>query len=431
MEYLEFIDLKYVPEKNDLICLFKVEPATGLTMKEVAGRVASESSVGTWTKSLSTETPRVATRLKKLSAKVFEIKNNFVKIAYPSELFEPGNMPQILSSIAGNIFGMKAVQNLRLEDIQWPQKIITSFKGPQFGSKGIREIFKVKERPLTATVPKPKVGLTSEEYARVGYEAWMGGVDMLKDDENLSSQSFNKFEQRADLVFKMRDKVEKETGEKKSYLVNITAETKEMQRRAKLVADYGNEYVMIDIITAGWSCLQTLRDECSDLKLAIHAHRAFHSTFTRNPNHGVSMLVVSSISRLIGVDNLHVGTVIGKLVSPKKEVLMLKDELTKQIVEKGEHRLTKDWANIKPVFPVSSGGLHPGLIPEVLEILGNNIILQLGGGIHGHLSGTRAGAKAMRQAIDASMENNSLENYSKTHVELKEALEQWGHKKTR
>ncbi|MDI6798738.1 MAG: ribulose-bisphosphate carboxylase large subunit, partial [Candidatus Aenigmarchaeota archaeon] len=112
MKYEDYVDLGYKPGKNDLICLFRVEPARGFTIKEVSGRVASESSTGTWTESLVTETKEVEKRLKGLSAKVFEIKGNYIKVAYPIELFEPGNMPQILSSIAGNVFGMKAVKNL-------------------------------------------------------------------------------------------------------------------------------------------------------------------------------------------------------------------------------------------------------------------------------------------------------------------------------
>ena len=189
--YHEFIDTTFQPGKNDLLCLFRVEPAPGFTVEDAAGRVASESSVGTWTQ-LTTMKPRI----RKLMAKAYEIQGNFVKVAYPPQLFENGNMAQVLSSIAGNIFGMKAVQNLRLEDLRWPPGLLRSFHGPGFGTSGIRKIFHVEKRPLTATVPKPKLGLTAKEHARAGYEAWVGGIDLLKDDENLTSQPFNKFTER-------------------------------------------------------------------------------------------------------------------------------------------------------------------------------------------------------------------------------------------
>jgi len=182
MSYKAFVDLKYKPKKTDLVCNFRVEPAKGVTMKEAAGAVAAESSVGTWTE---VKTKR---NIKKLMAKVFSIDGNSVKIAYPEKLFEKRNIPQILSSIAGNIFGMKALKNLRLNDVDFSSSMIRSFKGPAFGITSIRKLLKVKERPLIGTIIKPKLGLNEKEHAKVAYEAWIGGCDIVKDDENLSNQ---------------------------------------------------------------------------------------------------------------------------------------------------------------------------------------------------------------------------------------------------
>ena len=88
--------------------------------------------------------------------------------------------------------------------------------------------------------------------------------------------------------------------------------------------------------------------------------------------------------------------------------------------------LEQDWNGIRPSFPVSSGGLHPGLIPDELEIYGKDVVLLVSGGIHGHPHGTRKGAMAAMQAIDAVREKTSIEEYAKTHMELKEALMKWG-----
>ncbi len=423
MAYSNFLNLNYQPKEEDLICLFKIEPEKGFSIEEAAARVASESSNGTWT-DLTTMTEEI----RKLSAKVFEIKGNLVKIAYPIELFEPGNMPQIVSSIAGNVFGMKAVKNLRLEDVYWPEQIVISFKGPKLGISGIRKMFKIYNRPLTATVPKPKVGMTSKEHAQVAYQIWTGGVDIVKDDENLSSQKFNRFEERIKETLKMRDKAENETGEKKGYLPNISSETKEMIKRAEKVAEEGGEYVMIDILTTGWASLQTLREKTEELGLAIHAHRAFHAAFTRNPKHGVSMKVIAEISRLIGVDQLHVGTVVGKLESPLQEVKALIKILREEEAHENSELtiLKKKFFKLKPVLPVSSGGLHPGLIPKIIEIFGKEVLIQAGGGVLGHPDGPKSGAAALRQAINATISNISLKTYAEEHKELKTALEKWG-----
>ncbi len=420
MVRIDFINLSYKPKKTDLICEYRIEP-NKISLRSAAEKVASESSIGTWTK-VST----MKKRIEKIKAKVFEIsKTKEVKIAYPIELFEKGNMPQILSSIAGNVFGMKAVKNLRLQDIRFPKVLIKSFNGPRFGIKGIRKLLKVKKRPLTGTIIKPKLGLNEKEHALVAYDAWIGGIDIVKDDENLSSMSFNSFKKRVIATLKIRDKAEYVTGERKIYMPNITSETKEMIKRAKFVKQHNGEYVMVDIITIGWSTLQTLRN--ANLNLVIHAHRAGHAAITRNKKHGISMLTIAKIARLIGVDQIHIGTAVGKMVGEKKQVKEIGEEIEKQLINKNkaEHVLEQRWHNIKPVFAVCSGGLHPGLTQKLVKILGKNIILQYGGGCHGHPDGTIAGAKAIRQALDATLKGYSLKRYAKSHYELKRALLKW------
>jgi ribulose-bisphosphate carboxylase large chain len=334
-----------------------------------------------------------------------------VKIAYPIELFEPANMPNILSSVAGNVFGLKALKNLRLLDIQMPKSLINSFKGPNYGIAGIRSLLKVPERPFVGTIIKPKLGLKTKDHAKVAYEAWSGGCDIVKDDENLSSQKFNPFENRLSQTLESRDKAQQETGERKVYMVNITAETDIMLKRAEAVIAQGGEYVMVDILTAGWSALQTLRNQ--NYKLVIHAHRAGHAAFTKNPKHGIAMRPIATVARVIGVDQLHVGTVVGKMSETKAEVL------------ENINACKAPLDGLKPVLPVASGGLHPRLVPALLETFGNDVVIQAGGGIHGHPDGTVAGAKAMRQAVDATLNGQSLEEYAKTHRELKTALELW------
>ena len=399
--------------------MFKIQPANGFSIEKVAIRVAAESSNGTWT------ALKIPEHIRALSAKVYEIDENYVKIAYPNDLFEEGNMPQILSSIAGNIFGMKAVEGLRLVDVKWPKNIMNSFKGPQYGIKGIRNLMNVKKRPITATVPKPKVGYYAEEHAQHGYEIWLGGVDLLKDDENLSNQKFNRFEKRLDLSMKMRDKAENETGERKSYLINITAEVDEMKRRAKLVKDFNNEYFMIDILTIGWAAVQTVRAECEKLGLAIHAHRAFHAAFDRNPNHGMSMKVLAEIARIQGVDQLHIGG-LGKLAGDKREVLNNYKKIAHSSNEADLEVLPQNWYGMKSVLSVCSGGVHPGIIHRLMDLLSKDIAVQVGGGVLGHPGGTQSGAKALRQAIDAYMDNISITEYAKSHTELEQALDMWG-----
>src|SRR6056297_3058636 len=224
--YEDFLDLSYEPGEDELVCSFYVEPAADMDLEAAGSRVASESSNGTWAEL------QVEGSITDLSATTFALGDDgVIEVAYPAELFEFGNMPQILSCIAGNIMGMKAVERIRLLDCEWPDALATSFPGPQFGTSVRQEIFDAGDRPITATVPKPKVGLSTEQHVQVGYDAWTGGVDLLKDDENLTDQSFNRFEDRLVQSLDARDRAEEETGEPKSYLINVTAETEEMLRR--------------------------------------------------------------------------------------------------------------------------------------------------------------------------------------------------------
>lgn len=414
------MDIRYRPKGSDIVCSFYVKPAKGISVRGAAERVAGESSVGTWT-----EVKTMKRSIHDKAARVFEIKGNWIKIAYPGVLFEPGNMPQIMSSIAGNVFGMKDVDKLRLEDVRWPANIVRSFKGPRFGVHGIRKMLKVPRRPLVGTIIKPKLGLNHKEHAKAAYEAWAGGCDIVKDDENLSSQSFNRFNDRIKLTLRMREKAEKETGERKVYMPNVTAETNEMLKRARFVKSQGGDYIMVDILTCGWSGLQTLRD--ADLGMVMHGHRAGHAAFTRGM-HGISMMVVADIARLIGVDQLHIGTAVGKMEGDRAEVTDLVEEMEKGILpaRPARHKLSENWQEKKPVFAVCSGGLHPGHVPDLMRMLGKDIIIQMGGGVHGHPDGTRAGATAARQAVDAVMSGRSLKEYSKSHMELGKAIRSWG-----
>lgn len=405
MKYIDFVDLSYSPKTTDIVCDFFIEP-DGISLKEAAGGVAAESSVGTWTE-LTTLKPYV----EDLAACVFNIDGNNIQVAYSSKLFEQGNMPNILSSVAGNVFGLRALKNLRLNDINFSKKIIQSFQGPKYGITGIRELLRIKNRPFVGTIIKPKLGLKTKDHAKVAYNAWIGGCDVVKDDENLSSQSFNTFNDRVIKTLEMRDRAEGESGEKKVYMINITSETNEMLKRAQFVKDHGGRYLMIDILTCGFSALQTLREQ--NFGLVIHAHRAGHAAFTKSHKHGISMKVIAKVARIIGVDQLHVGTVVGKMSETKKDV------------SENCEALKKDIHGIKKVLPVASGGLFPSLIPELIKFFGNDLVIQAGGGIHGHPKGTISGALAMRQAVHATLNGIPLEEYSRTQKELRQAMELW------
>lgn len=408
--YNTYLSLKEkVDPAKHIVASFSMK-SEGEPFDKTAGGVAAESSVGTWT-DVATEQKDI---WEKLHAKVTELdeKSGSVVIAYPLDLFEPGNLPQLLSSVAGNIFGLKEISALRLNDIVFPESYVRSFPGPALGIDGVRTLTGVRDRPLLGSIIKPKLGLSSEEHAEAAMHVWDQGVDLVKDDENLTSMSFNSFYDRVAAVTKrMNEKGYLEIEHAKIHAFNITASYEEMLKRANYVFDHGANCVMVDILTAGFSGLQGIRHR--NHGLMIHGHRAMHAAFTRSHQYGMSMLVIAKLARLAGVDSLHTGTVVGKMEGGKDEVVTI------------NNFLRSDWYGLKTVLPTASGGLHPGHIADLYTILGKDMLLNFGGGIHGHPDGTVAGAKAVVEAMAATLGGIPLQK-AEDSPELKRALEKWG-----
>ncbi|MFC1810862.1 type III ribulose-bisphosphate carboxylase [Patescibacteria group bacterium] len=432
-DMLHYYDPDYTPKDTDIICLYKYETKEGIPFGEGAEQLAAESSIGTWTK-ISTMNDEIANTLKPHVTRLDEDKG-LAEIAYPIELFEVNNMSGILSSICGNILGMKILESLRVCDIKFPEVVIKAMPGPAHGIAGVREICKVEDRPLTGTIVKPKVGLTWEQHAEVGLQAWSGvdgkGLDIVKDDENLTSQDFNDFDNRMKATFEVRDKVEAETGQKKTYLANIThSDFDEMMRRSDLVKELGGEVCMLDVVTLGFSAVHSYR--LKNTGQIVHAHRAMHGAITRPPGFTVSMLVLAKVYRMLGVDLLHTGTAgAGKMEGGALETMTIVDNLEKDsvVANPEAESIGQEWFGMKPVLAVASGGLYPGTIPMVVEKMGKDIVCQMGGGCHGHPDGTQVGASAIVMAVEASMQGIDIEEYAKDKPALQKALEKWGTKK--
>ncbi len=407
--YNTYLSLKEAVDPQKHIVATFTLGVTGEPYDKTAGGVAAESSVGTWT-DVSTEQKSM---WDKLHAKVTEIdeKNKTMTIAYPLDLFEFGNLPQFLSSIAGNIFGLKEVTSLRLTDIAFPEKYVTSFPGPALGINGIRELTGVYDQPLLGSIIKPKLGLSSIQHAEAAMAVWDQGINLVKDDENLTSMPYNDFYTRVDEVtHRMKTKGYLRMGEAKIHAFNITASYEEMLKRANYVRDSGANCLMMDVLTAGFSGVQGIRNR--NHGLMIHGHRAMHAALTRSRDYGMSMLVIAKLSRLAGVDSLHTGTVVGKMDGGEQEVVAI------------NNFLRSEWYGLKTVLPTASGGLHPGHIPDLYRILGKDMLLNFGGGIHGHPDGSSAGAKAAVQALATTVEGTKLSD-AKDSPELQRALEKW------
>ncbi len=400
---------------KDLIATYYFKPKFGVTPEFAAQAICEEQTTGTWT-DISTVNEKTA-YVHVFDGEVVEIVpsgNDFqTKLSYPYEIFEPGNIPQYLSVIAGNLFGLGKLEAVRLLDIDIPEGLDGT--GPKFGIEGVRKLSgtDISRRPHVGTIIKPKVGLTPKDTAAVAYEAAIGGVDLIKDDETLTDQMFCPLMSRLEMVMEALERAKEETGRQVLYALNVTTGGDRILEVASNAVRMGANMLMVDVLTAGFSAVQCLASE-SSINVPIHVHRTMHGALTRNPEHGIAMRPIAKLVRVCGGDQLHTGTVSGKMGGKTAEIL-------------GDNAaLTRPAGKLLPVFPVASGGLHPGKVHAEITTLGNEIVLQAGGGIHGHPDGTAAGARAMRQAVDAALLGVSAKEYAKTHIELRKALEKWG-----
>ena len=401
---------------KDLIATYYFRTKDGVDATYAANAIREEQTTGTWT-SLSTVNDKTA-YVHDLDGSVEDLVElpdggYLTRICFPHEIFEKGNIPQYLSVIAGNLFGLGKLEAVRLLDIDLPENLCGC--GPKFGIEGVRKIVgtEVSCRPHIGTIIKPKVGLNPKDTAQVAYEAALGGLDLIKDDETLTNQTFCPLFERLEAVMDALDRAKDETGKQVLYAVNVTTGGDRIVELAHKAVSAGANMLMVDVLTAGFSAIQALAEDPA-INVPIHVHRTMHGALTRNPHHGIAMRPIAKLVRSAGGDQLHTGSVSGKMGSKAGEVIADNIEITKPL------------SYLKPVFPVSSGGLHPGKVAAEISKLGTDIILQAGGGIHGHPDGTTAGTRAMLQAAEAAVLGIPAREYSLSHPELAAALAKWG-----
>src|SRR3990170_3696303 len=403
----------YRPKDTDLIAMFRITPQPGVDHEEAAAAIAGESSTATWT---VVWTDRL-TACEMYRAKAYRVdpvpntgpgtkteQQYFAYIAYDLDLFEPGSIANLTASIIGNVFGFKAVKALRLEDMRIPVAYLKTFQGPATGIVVERERLDKYGRPLLGATVKPKLGLSGRNYGRVVYEALKGGLDFTKDDENINSQPFMHWRDRFLFVMEAVNRAQAATGEVKGHYLNVTGATMEdMYERAEFAKELGSVIVMIDLVI-GYTAIQSMSKWARRNDMILHLHRAGHGTYTRQKAHGVSFRVISKWMRLAGVDHIHAGTVVGKLEGDPNMVQgfynILREPHNAVDLQRGLH-FDQDWAGLRKVMPVASGGIHAGQMHQLLTYLGEDVVLQFGGGTIGHPMGIQAGATANRVALEA------------------------------
>jgi ribulose-bisphosphate carboxylase large chain len=433
----------YEPKDTDIITCFRVTPQEGVDPIEASAAVAGESSTATWTV-VWTDRLTASDKYRGKCYRVDPVPNApgsyFAFIAYDLDLFEPGSIANLSASIIGNVFGFKPLKALRLEDMRLPTAYVKTFQGPATGIVVERERLDKFGRPLLGATVKPKLGLSGRNYGRVVYEALKGGLDFTKDDENINSQPFMHWRERFLYCMEAVNKAQAATGEIKGTYLNVTGATMEdMYERAEFARELGSVIVMIDLVV-GYTAIQSMAKWARKNSVILHLHRAGHSTYTRQKSHGVSFRVIAKWMRLAGVDHIHAGTVVGKLEGDPNTTRgyydICREDYTPQNLGHGIF-FDQPWASLNKLMPVASGGIHAGQMHQLIDLLGEDVVFQFGGGTIGHPMGIAAGATANRVALEAMIFARNagrdilaegpwiLEEAAKTCTPLKQALDIW------
>lgn len=303
------------------------------------------------------------------------------------------SLPNLLATVAGNLFELKPFSGLKLLDVRLPPVFLGKYQGPQFGVDGTRRLSGVYDRPLIGTIVKPSVGLSPSATAEMAEALANGGIDFIKDDELQADGPHCPLEQRVTEVMRVLQRHSEKHGRKVMYAFNITGEIDEMLRRHDIVEAAGGTCVMVSMNSIGLPALVALRRHS---RLALHGHRNGWGLFSRSPAIGISYLAYQKFWRLAGIDHMHVNGLANKFCEDDQSVIASAREcLTPMFDVPGRG------CEIMPVFSSGQSGKQAR---DTYRALGStDLIFACGGGIMGHPGGIAAGVREVRQAWEAAI----------------------------
>jgi len=333
-----------------------------------------------------------------------------IHIRFPADNFS-ADIPAILTTTFGKL---SLDGEVKLLDLQFEEELAKQFPGPRMGISGIREQLGVHDRPLVMSIFKGVLGRDMAYLLSQLREQALAGVDLVKDDEILFENELTPFEQRIVEGKKVLQQVYEETGHRTLYAVNLSGRTYELREKARKAKELGADLLLFNVFAYGLDVLQGLRED-EDIQLPLMAHPAFSGAFTSSEKYGVSHpLLLGKLTRMAGADFSLFPSPYGSVALEREKALGVKGQLT-----------NGEW--FKRAFPVPSAGIHPGLVPLLMQDFGTDCVINAGGGVHGHPQGAKGGGIAFRQAVEAVRGGIPLPEATSS-VELQEAIRLWGWK---
>ena len=330
------------------------------------------------------------------------------KIAYPHQNFG-ARIPNLITAFCGEgAFHSYGIKTIKFMDVHFPDTFLAQFEGPRFGVKGIRDMLEVHHRPITLGVIKPNIGLPSEPFAELGYQAWLGGLDIAKDDELLCDTPVNPTEKRMALMGAYRKKAESETGQKKIYLANITDEVDRMEELYEIALQNQTNAVMINGMTTGLSIVRILAKKG---QIPLVSHFDFIAPFTQKRTFGVHLKVITKLQRLAGYD-VQIFQGLGQRMHTSVTDVLLAFQAC-----------VEPMGSLRPSLPVPGGSQWAGSFKSLFKLFQSiDFGIVPGRAVFSHPMGPGAGAKALLQGWEAVEKSISLDEYAHTHEELRQAI---------
>ncbi|QOR67705.1 2,3-diketo-5-methylthiopentyl-1-phosphate enolase [Cytobacillus suaedae] len=339
-----------------------------------------------------------------------DVTRGKLKIAYPSANFS-GDLPAILTTVFGKL---SLDGEIRLLDLEFSEEVKEQFPGPKYGLQGIREKLGVYDRPLVMSIFKGVIGRDITYMKEQLKEQALGGVDIVKDDEILFENPLTPFEQRIVAGKQVLEEVYAETGHRTLYAVNISGRTFELKEKARKAVELGADLLLFNVFAYGLDVLHSLAED-PEITIPIMAHPAVSGTVTPSEFYGITnQLLLGKLLRYAGADLVLFPSPYGSVALDRDVTLGIAEELTKQD------------GRFKTAFPVPSAGIHPGLVPLLIQDFGDDSIINAGGGVHGHPDGAIGGGKAFRAAVDAVIAGKTLQEAAEENEYLGKAISLWG-----
>lgn len=419
------------PAEHALIATFVLEN-TDHTPADAA-KLITNAAVGSWVATaLDRFVPPDVPTPKVLNSQAAGSRRVSVDIAFPADGIEEGSVVSLLSPLAAVITSTGA----KVADIVIPHSLTRTFQGPSIGMQGLRDLAGKYGRPLLSASLRPMMGLSPRLYGRTVFEILRGGVDMTCDPSMLHSIPSNRWRDRFRFVADAVHAAGSETGEYKLHGLNITAGTvDEMIERAEYAADMHMSAVLIDSGTIGWAATHQMARYCAKNSLLLCAMGG------RSLQGGVlSEVVLARLLRLCGADVVSIGSPLRGGTASRRQVKGLASVLRDAHIHPQPENgvlFAQNASFYNTCVPAVGGGHNPWHFPQLMDALGDDVLIQCGGSVMGHPWGSSAGATANRVAVEALVlargEGQSLavdgrgvlQRAMRHSAELKAALEYW------